>query len=316
MSKISKAEAADIARIKANAAAKVLDVRRMAKCTLDGEPITTKAKLLPVPGTERAAVAGEFRGGTIANPDLMGECPECRALVALSTKGFITAHTMHAEPTPASAELSERAIEPTDTGARVGDPAEGFRRRSADVDGAYERGTVLVPVKGEKGRTKLEERPATQEHVRAALAYWTGRKPRTDASKTEQTKMVSELTRRLRAFDGASAPRYDATAETYAPSKARGGKEALTAKTTPEGTRHALPGGPLVKGRNMEPVQPTRRNPKTGEREVSSLGTMSGPLGRERIDRTLMDPKDKGRRTPSQRANYRRKMRRLAAKGV
>lgn len=71
-------------------------------------------------------------------------------------------------------------------------------------------------------------------------------------------------------------------------------------------------GPALVRGRNMDARQPTRWNPKTREREVSSIGTMGGNLGRVHLDDP--EPRDKGRRTPSQRNNYRKRMRREAAK--
>lgn len=284
------------------------------KCVFNGEPLRVKHKVTPVPGSVRQLVAGEFRGGSVENPIQGGECPECRAFVPLSSKGFVTAHEKGNSPAPASVALTEKAVEPTDTGARVGDPAAGFQRRTADVDGAFQRGTVLVPEKNEKGRTELKEREATAENVRAALEYWKGRRPRTAGAKDEQSKMISGLTRRLRAFDGATAPQYDAESGTYRHGKdTRGGL--FGAKASPEGfTQHMITGAPLVKGRNMAPIQPMRRNKRTGEMETSSIGTMGGSLGRERIDRELLDERDKGHRTPSQRANYRRKMRRLAAK--
>lgn len=266
------------------------------KCTYNGEPLTVKHKVAPVEGTVREAIAGEFKGGTIQHPDKAGECPECRGYVPLSAKGFVTAHTVHNEPTPASVELTSKSVDPTDTGARVGDPDAGNKRRDTEVDGAYERGTVQAPVKGKNGRTKLDDVPATADNVRKALEYWKGRCPRTDASRAEQSRMVSELTRRLDAL--------------------RKGKGSFKAEECPEGfTQFALPGAPMVKGRNMAPVQPMRRNKATGQLEPSSIGTMGGNVGRERIDRTLVD-QPKAHRTPSQRSNYRKKMRRLAAKGL
>lgn len=267
------------------------------KCKINGEPLTVKHKVLPVPGTVREAVAGEFKGATIQHPDRAGECPECRGYVPLSSKGFITAHIEHNEPAPASVELTDTSVQPTDTGARVGDPDAGNKRRGTELDGAYERGTVQAPVKGENGRTKLTEVPATADNVRKALEYWKGRSPRSDAGRAEQSRMVSELARRLDAL--------------------RKGKGLFKAEERPEGfTQFMLPGAPLVKGRNMPPVQPMRRNKATGQLEPSSIGTMGGNIGRERLDREVADPRPVPHRTPSQRSNYRRKMRRLAAKGL
>lgn len=63
-------------------------------------------------------------------------------------------------------------------------------------------------------------------------------------------------------------------------------------------------------GANMRPVQPMRRNPKTKQLEVSSRGTMGGALGPDRPDRSIVGGPDKGRFTPSQRRNWRRKQQR------
>jgi len=80
-----------------------------------------------------------------------------------------------------------------------------------------------------------------------------------------------------------------------------------------DGAQH-IDGAPLVKGRAMAPIQPQRRNQATGQLEISSIGTMGGNIGRERLDRECADERPKAHRTDSQRSNWRRKQRRLAAK--
>lgn len=71
-------------------------------------------------------------------------------------------------------------------------------------------------------------------------------------------------------------------------------------------------GPALVRGRDTEPVQPRWYNPKTRQYEVSSIGTMGGNLGRLHVDGMILPERPKARRTPSQRSNYRAKMRRQA----
>lgn len=187
--------------------------------------------------------------------------------------------------------LSEAQTDVVAPGSQDGDPRSGEGRRSLEIDGAFERGTVKVPVKGDKGRTKLTEVPATEANVRAALEYWRTRKPRSDASREAQNKNVSDLQRRLRAMAK--------------------GKSALRASESPEGrTQHVLSGPALVQGPNMVAERPTWRNPATGETEFASA-RLSGALT-ERLDRTVADERPVARRTPSQRKNWRRKQQRIA----
>jgi hypothetical protein len=187
--------------------------------------------------------------------------------------------------------LSEAQTDVVAPGSQDGDPRSGEGRRSLEIDGAYERGTVKVPVKGDKGRTKLTDVPATEANVRAALEYWRTRKPRSDASREAQNKNVSDLQRRLRAMVK--------------------GKSALHASESPEGrTQHMLPGPALVQGPNMEAVdgRPTRTVNGVTEFKSPVLG---GALT-ERLDRTVADERPQARRTPSQRKNWRRKQQRIA----
>ncbi len=194
---------------------------------------------------------------------------------------------------PTGKFMSEPTYSVADSGSAIGDPRNAIQRRTVEIDGAYGRGTVKVPVKGQNGRTKLEEAPATEANLRKALEHWKTRKPRTDASRTAQSENVSSLVRRLEAM--------------------RKTRKAMTAEESPEGrTRHVLSGPALVQGPNMAPVRPTWRNPKTGEVEPAGA-RLDGSLT-DRLDRTVADERPKAHYTPAQRARYRRKMRKQAAK--
>lgn len=254
------------------------------------------------------AVCGE----TVPSGDAPGaeggkRCPGCVRELAEDTR-------------KAGKALSERQTAPTGTGSQVGDPSEGERRRSVEIDGAFARGTVEIPVKGEKGRTKLTEAPATEENLRKALGYWKGRKPRTDASRAAQSEQVSSLVRRLAAMGGHKTPVFRSASAvpaegvdtpifgtgTYATDTRRVGTAAMTARTSPEGfTQHVLPGPAIVQGPNMEAERPTRTNPKTGEVEYASA-RLDGSLA-ERLDRTVADDRPRAHWTKSQRKNWRRK---------
>lgn len=191
--------------------------------------------------------------------------------------------------------LSEPSVGVADSGSHIGDPRNGMQRRAVEIDGAYGRGTVKVPVKGDKGRTKLQDVPATEDNVRASLEYWRTRKPRTDASRKAQNEHVSSLTRRLEAM--------------------LAGPVTMTAVESPEGrTRHVLAGPALVQGPNMKAERPTWTNPKTGAIEPAAAW-LGGSLT-ERLDRTVADQRDKGRFTASQRRNWRRKQARIAARNA
>jgi len=274
------------------------------KCKINGEAITVKHKIIPVPGTVRVAVAGEFKGSTIAHPDRAGECPECRGYVPLSTGGYVTSHIEHNEPAPAPVALSEPTVIPVDTGVRTGDPADGMGRRTTEIDGAFERGTVQLPGRDDKGRRKMVDVPATVENIRAAVAYWRKRQPRSDAGRAEQTRMVLELIRRARAAEAGTAP--------------------LDADQSPEGrTAQMSPGPALVRGRSETPFAGEVTVRKVGDayerpapaedKRRSKAGTMAGPLGRPRFDRQVTEVKPK--RTAAERRRYRRAQQNQANQG-
>jgi hypothetical protein len=210
--------------------------------------------------------------------------------------------------------LKESMVAVADAGSHIGDPRNGMQRRVAEIQGAYQTGTVKVPRKGDKGRTKLVDVPATEENVRASLEYWRTRKPRTAASRAAQNDNVSALTRRLEAMMAAQTVRYstEAHALVVMPEVA---PATMRAAESPEGrTRHVLAGPALVQGPNMAPVQKMWRNPLTGVSEPAAA-RLDGSLT-ERLDRTVADERDKGRFTASQRRNWRRKQARIAARNA
>lgn len=158
------------------------------------EPVTARGDnlVMPVQGSIRPLTDGVRDSGT---------CPLCGAHVPLSqSKGAIGSHTVRAQPVGASKTLRESRMDVTDTGSRTGAPEASHKHRLTEIDGAYERGTVQIPVPGKNGRTKLEDAEPTEDNVRAALDYWKARKPRKPEAIKAQTTMVSTLTRRLEAI--------------------------------------------------------------------------------------------------------------------
>ncbi len=235
------ADLAYLAKVKTGAARRlaVKDPKPVGRCTFEGEPLKASHKVIPVSGSIQE---GHPRKGT---------CPLCGTPAKVSDKGFMTAHIVRNEPMGSNPAMSSVSVEPTDTGSRVGDPDAGDRRRSAEIDGAFERGTVSVKVKGDKGRAKAEERPATEENVRLALA---------DAYKAKNTAKAARLLRQARA--------------------SMAGTEALEAPTAGAavGQRgHGMTDGAALAGANMRPVQP-----RSGW--LATAGTMSLPVGRVRPD--------------------------------
>lgn len=198
-------------------------------------------------------------------------------------------------PRDESARSGKGLVEPTtdvtDTGVRTGDPRAAEKRRVVELEGAQGTGTVKVPVKGESGRTKLQDAPATEENVRAALAYWKSRKPRTPESHTKQADMVAEMFRRLEAM--------------------RIGDTVLDAACVDTAQDHRGP--TLVRGRD---TAPRLRDPELPFSEPTDLRqdgtvrkstTLDQPLGRERFDRKITDvPAPKRKRTAAEKRRYRR----------
>lgn len=135
-----------------------------------------------------------------------------------------------------------------------------------------------------------------------------------------ECRSLAPLTKK--GFIGAHNVRGEATpgpAKTALTEKQRPAVDKGATKEATIGARQGdqmMDGAPLVKGRAMAPVQPQTRNKATGQLEISSIGTMGGNIGRERLDRECADKRPKAHRSNSQRSNYRAKMRRLAAKGA
>lgn len=282
-------------------------------------------KVLPVDGSVQGAPGKET-----------GTCPECETpgVVLSVVGGYIRKHTVSAEVLPQNnpqpptlveapvrygKALSEPQVDNVDHAGQAGDPSAALKRRTVDIEGAHETGTVRVPVKGASGRAKLTEVPATEANVRLALEYWRGRKPRKGQTVVpRQVEMVSALVRRLEAMRNASVVVHadvDAPVSTQVKVVRRPVETSMGAAASPEGhTRHVLTGPALVQGPNMAPKQRTWRNPVTGESEPAAA-YLDGALT-ERLDRTVADPKPVARRSSSQRNNWRKKMRRQAMKGT
>lgn len=280
-----------------------------------------QSKIEPVPGSIVVDASGVSTG----------TCPACLTpgVVLALVGGFIRNHTVsdvalpENNPQPATLTeapvrhgkfFSEPVLDVADSGSRMGDPRAAAQRRTADIQGAHRQGTVMVPVKGDKGRAKLTEVPATEENVRKALDYARTRKPRSEAGRLRQNEMVSSLVRRLEAMRQSTVVQHapiDAPVTTAVATVRESKPSAMGADVSPEGfTSHMLPGPALVQGPNMPAKQRMWANPVTGEPEVAAA-YLDGALT-ERLDRTVADERPKAHRTASQRANYRKKQRRQA----
>lgn len=265
--------------------------------------INIKAMMDPVPGSVKVGPQGTKTG----------MCPACRTPgVMLSIVGsVIRAHTVapreipENDPQPGTSSapkikygkgLTDHQAELTDSGLRVGSPVLSDKRRSAELDGAYERGTVKLPVKvkGEDGkeRSKLIDHPATEENVRAALAYWKARRPRTAEARARQTDALTEMYRRLDGF--------------------RDGKEATQGNGMLDAA--SVHRGPtLVQGRDVpvrlrDPELPfTEPTDLRRDGSVRMMTTVDMPRGRDRFDSKITDvPEPPRKRTAAERRRYRR----------
>lgn len=265
-------------------------------------------------GDKRVPVPGSVEG---PEGKQTGTCPECETPgVMLSiVGGYVRAHTVSStalpenNPQPATlvddgvrrdrttgrvikvgTGLREPATALVDSGVRMGDPHTAEARRVVELNGAHRAGTVEIPVrKGGKGRAKLTEVPATEANVRACLAYWKGRKPRTDASRKRQSDMVSMLVRWLKAM--------------------RDGRGVLVAKEADAASVHRGP--TLIRGKAMDADKVTGPRER-GVKPVRPL--FEGPLGRERADRRIITvPEPKPVLSRSQKRNARRKAQRDTA---
>jgi len=233
-----------------------------------GEPLLARHKVPHVDGTL-------VKGAT----DDTGRCPECGTQARVTGKGFMGAHSVLNQGTPASPALVESNVDPADMGARVGDPEAAGQRRLIEIDGAFGRGTVEVKaLDSETGKSKMVAVPATEENLRKALAYWVAKRPRKQEAKDTQSKMILDLNRQIKAaIKGPDALRASWSPEGKAVSRIAG--------RTDKPTSQALPGIALVAGKDMTGAVPKDR--PEGTKPVGN--TMSGPIGRERSDRTITD---------------------------
>lgn len=275
--------------------------------------INMSAKVLPQDGS----VVGREGEET-------GTCPECMTPgVMLSVVGgFVRAHEVASvavpqnNPSPPRFEpkgkkvgkgLSEPQTSLTDTGVRTGDPRSAERRRLAEVETVTGTGMVKVPRKVDSGKTlksgaprmvtKLVEVPATEEHVREALAYWQGKRVKvgkdgsvaSPSARQYKLDMIEEMFRRLKAF--ADAP-------------------AMVVEGQARDTAAAHRGPTLVRGRAMEADTLTERAltaAREGRGDKPVQPSCDGPLGRERADKRIITvPEPPRKRTPSERRRYRR----------
>lgn len=259
-----------IAGIKARAAA--ADAKgapeSLGRCQSDGEATGAQHNIAPVEGSVR-----ENDNGT----GWMGTCPLCGTFAKLHTRRKVMlVHVMRRETLPASPALSEPGIEPTDSGARTGDPLAGSKRRADAIDGAFERGMVSLTVM-EAGKRKRVDVPATLENLQAALQQELRRNLKSAASIKERDALVASLRRRI---DGALAGKKvlnAPSAEAVAGISAVIGRSDTAKRTAGQRGEGRTDGPAMVQGPNMAPVQPTSGY-------IGKAGTMSMPLGRSRVD--------------------------------
>lgn len=177
--------------------------------------------------------------------------------------------------------LKEPRFDVVDTGSRMGDPEHGAKRRADAVDGAYERGTVKIKVRGADGKLprKGTDVPATLENLRIALEQARKGTPKKPESVKAKADLCASLLRRIRAAEAGT-----------------GALTAPRAKAAIGQRDHGMMDGiALVKGRDMTNVKPVERSKDDKPRN----GTMAGNLGAERNDRIAVHgPVDKSKHDP------------------
>lgn len=251
----------------------------LGKCMSDDEPTGAKHGVSPIAGSVLPSDDGTATTGV---------CPLCGTRANLHAKrGVVLQHVMRGETLPASRALSEPRVQPTDTGTRVGDPEAGSKRRATEIDGAWQRGTVLVKIKTGR-RVKTEERPATGENLRTALdqAKATLKRLTKAESITEQTALVASLRRRLTACeDGESAM--------DAPS----GEASQGVTTRDDVTRTAgqrdearIDGVAMTRGRDTGTLTQEQWQAGQEGKQGPRRTTLDAPLGRERVDPRVLEP--------------------------
>lgn len=278
-----------------------------------GEPVSARRQdeaLLPAPGTVEPSEDGN---GT-------GRCPVCATTVKLSSKGFVTAHTVRREnipQPPPTVRLMERQTAVTDAGARVGSPDASERAVSASLSGHAYRGwhvpmalpenpesgpTVRIVVRKADGKgTQTITVPATEANVRTALRQEQRKKQRTSKKTGEliggpDAALLTRYGRMLKGLTGLEAVGVlGAEPGTYMT------REAFTvdAVHAPEGREERAregrsghvptsPGPAMFKGPAMSSVPPAESARVTGKGKPRNAIGWGGPLGRERMDRVAV----------------------------
>ena len=263
------ADLAYLAKVKTGAARRlsVQNVKPVGRCTVNGEPLKASHKIRPVSGSVRD---GHPRKGT---------CPECGTPVRISDKGFVTSHIVRNEPMGTNPALSSVSVEPTDTGPRVGDPDAGDRRRNAEIDGAFKRGTVDVKVVGADGKARVEARPATEENLRLAVEQ-TRQRADGKRKRADEARITGDVDKALGCAQAASRLNAEASALMRQVRGAMAGQDALHADHAGAaiGQRgHGRSDGAALAGANMPPVQPRKG-------WLAKAGTTDLPVGRVRPD--------------------------------
>lgn len=172
--------------------------------------------------------------------------------------------------------LKEPRPDVTDTGWRIGDPEYAAKRRADGIDGAYERGTVKIKVRGADGKMPRQatEVPATLANLRVALEQARKGAPKKPESIKAKAELCASLLRRIRAAE-----------------KGTGALAAPKAGAAIGQRDHGmLDGIALVQGRDMTNVKPAPEGRN---------GTMAGNLGAERNDRVAVHgPVDRSKHDP------------------
>lgn len=169
--------------------------------------------------------------------------------------------------------LSEPTVEPVDTGAQHGDPRDAEQRRVSEIRPLSREAEKVNAAIGEQ--LADGDREGARENARLL-----------DARSRETSAQLDRI----------------ASGANRAP-----GKGVPVAETAPIGQRDhgMLNGVAMVQGPNMAPVQPMRRNKRTGELEPKAA-YLSGSL-RERVDPTIL-LRDQPKRTAAAKRRYRARL--------
>lgn len=95
---------------------------------LKSDPRPLKVEKCAVKGTDKV----EPKPGTDTD-GINGTCPVCQTFAKLTGKGFIGAHKINNEPTPANPEMGQKSVPAVETGARQGDTSDAAKRREGEA---------------------------------------------------------------------------------------------------------------------------------------------------------------------------------------